>query len=463
MRRRDFIAAITASVAAACSSAAPEDAVGSSTTAPLPPPTEPTTALSPTISSTEPLAVDLVTPATVPSTGPELLDVPFGLGVASGDPDHESVVLWTKVFPVTGSVVPVSMAYDIALDDGFTKVVGSGLVEAAPSDAFTARVVVSGLGSNSRFWYRFRTHDYTSPVGRTRTMPAPGELPDRFGLAVSSCQSRAYPEFWDWHLELATDQTVDMVVWLGDFIYERSDSRSVDDYRDLYNTYRGDERLQASSAAHPWIFTWDDHEVANDYTRNVDRERRAAGYQTWWEHTPTRLPRPTLEGLTVYRSLDVGGLARLLLLDCRQYQDGDTVLGADQLAWLARASQHDRVHTMVCSPVIASSLEVEDVLPPYAFEAHPADQQQLLAILSQSPKPFIVSGDLHAAMEMEFAPGIPEWMAPPLSSVFPAEFVQYLPFLPLVSPAVTRAEPSHGYLQVELTPSSATPRFPAVP
>ncbi len=406
--------------------------------------------------------VDLVTPVVVPASGVELLAAAFGLGVASGDPDHQSVVLWTKVFPVAGSVDPVSLAYDISLDEAFTEVVGSGLVDASPDDAFTTRAIVSGLSSGRQFWYRFRTHDQTSPVGHTRTMPAPGELPGRFGLAVSSCQSRAHLEFWDWHLDLAADQTVDMVVWLGDFIYERSDTRLVDDYRELYNTYRGDERLRASSAAHPWVFTWDDHEVRNDYNRNVDPSRRAAAYQAWWEHTPTRLPRPTPEGLTVYRSLDVGGLARLLLLDCRQYLDRDTVLGADQLAWLAEAAQHDRVHTMVCSPVIASSLEVEDVLPPYAFEAHPSDQQQLLAILSNAPNPFIVSGDLHAAMEMEFAPGIPEWMAPPLSSVFPEEFARYLPFLPFVSPAVTMAQLTHGYLQVELTPTSATPRFPAL-
>ena len=461
MRRRDFIAATAALALAACSSETPEETASPSTADTLPPSTAPTSTLQPASSSTVPATVDLVTPVVAPASGVELMAPAFGLGVASGDPDHQSVVLWTKVFPTAATAGPVAMAYDISLDDAFTQVVGSGLVNASPDDAFTVREIVSGLAAGRRYWYRFRTAEHTSPVGRTRTMPAPGEMPLRFGIAVSSCQSRAKTDFWEWHLTLAADETVDMVVWLGDFIYERRDTASVEDYRQLYNTYRGDERLQASSAAHPWVFTWDDHEVMNDYDRTVDPGRRAAGYQAWWEHTPTRLPKPTSEGLTVYRSLDVGGLVRLLLLDCRQYLDRETVLGAGQLAWLARASQHDRVHTMVCSPVIASSLQVEDVLPPYAFEAHPTDQQKLLAALSSAPKPFIVSGDLHAAMEMEFAPGIPEWMAPPLSSVFPEEFVQYLPILPLVSPAVTMAQPSHGYLQVELTPTSASPRFPA--
>jgi alkaline phosphatase D len=386
---------------------------------------------------------------------PGIANDPFVFGVASGDPDTESVVLWTALDPsaVSGDV---SVACDIAEDPAFDQVVDSVVVPAVEADAHTVRNIAEGLEPDSTYWYRFRVGEHTSAVGRTRTLPSGST--DRFGVALSSCQDRAQAQRWDNHITLAADPDVDLVVWLGDFVYERTAS-SLDEYRDLYAEARRDQRLQASSAAHPWLFTWDDHEVVNNYDASVEPGRRADAYRAWWEFTPTRLPRPSSDGLQVYRFVDVGDLVRIVMLDCRQYQTDSTVLGPEQLAWFGGVIDHDAAHTLVASPVVMSSLKVGDLTPPYAFEAHPADQEAVIAGLLTAPDPVVVSGDLHAQMQLELAPGIPELMAPPLSSSFPPDWADALPFLPLVSPAVVRAEAAHGYLGVDFSPDGMTHRF----
>lgn len=400
---------------------------------------------------------------TTPSSAATLAEVddqgigtdPFVFGVASGDPDAQSVVLWTALDPsaVSGDV---GLACDIAEDPAFDQVANSLVVTAAQAESYTARYLATALEPGTTYWYRFRVGEHTSAIGRTRTLPKGST--DRFGVALSSCQDRAQAQRWDNHLILAEDSDVDLVVWLGDFIYERTAS-SLDEYRDLYAEARRDQRLQASSAAHPWMSTWDDHEVVNDYDASVDPDRRADAYRAWWEFTPTRLPRPSRDGLQVYRFVDVGDLLRIVVLDCRQYQTEATVLGQDQLAWFTNAVDHDAAHTLVASPVVVSSLNVGSLTPPYAFEAHPADQEAMIAGLLSAPRPVVVSGDLHAQLELELAPGIPELMAPPLSSSFPPDWAAVLPFLSLVSPAVVRAEAAHGYLRVDFAPDGMTHRF----
>ncbi|MFW2381266.1 MAG: alkaline phosphatase D family protein [Acidimicrobiales bacterium] len=446
MRRRDFLSGAVAAIAVGCTD--PEAA---------PAPSTPTSSTQPSSSRSVPASATTQSPATTlaEANDPGIANDPFVLGVASGDPDSQSVVLWTALDP-TAVFGDVGIACDVAEDRAFDQVVDSLVVTAAEADGYTARYIAERLEPGRTYWYRFRVGEYTSAVGRTRTLP--NGPADRFGVALSSCQDRAQAQRWDNHLTLAADPDVDLVVWLGDFIYERNAS-SLDEYRNLYTDARRDHRLQASSAAHPWMSTWDDHEVVNDYDASVDPERRAGAYRAWWEFTPTRLPRPSRDGLQVYRFVDVGDLVRIVMLDCRQYQTDSTVLGLDQMAWFANTVDHDVAHTLVASPVVVSSLNVGALTPPYAFEAHPADQEAVIASLQSAPRPVVVSGDLHAQMELELAPGIPELMAPPLSSSFPPDWADVLPFLALVSPAVSRAEAAHGYLRVDFARDGMIHRF----
>jgi alkaline phosphatase D len=327
---------------------------------------------------------------------------------------------------------------------------------ARASDNYTTRLVAGGLEPDTHYWYRFRLGEHTSPTGRTRTFPT--ESTARFRVAVSSCQDRDDPELWDNHLRLAEEPDLGLVIWLGDFIYEQGDT-TVEQYRERYAQARRDRRLQASSAAHPWACTWDDNEVANDYDASVDRSRRAAAYQAWWEFIPTRLPRPGADGLQVYRFFDVGTLLRVVLLDCRQYLTEATVLGAEQLDWLADVVDHSARQTLVASPVVMSSLGAGDLTPPYSFEAYPQEQASIIDSLKRAPSPVVVSGDLHAQMELELAPGIPELMAPPLSSAFPPEWAELLPLLQLVSESVRSASAVNGYLWLEFIPEGRSHRF----
>jgi len=304
---------------------------------------------------------------------------PFRLGVASGDPTHDAVVLWTRlsVDPTApggglGAGAAWTVAWDVAEDDGFTRVVASGVATAAAEDGHSIHADVTGLPADRWFHYRFRLGPWISPVGRTRTTPAPDARPAALVVVAASCQHYEAGTFVA-HRHLAAEGA-DLVLFLGDFIYEgrattggvrshpRDEARDLDGYRLRYAWYRADPDLQAASAAAPWAVVWDDHEVLNNYAgdRRSGGEpsaefstRRAAAYRAWWENQPVRLPRPDGDGLRIERELSWGRLARLVLLDgrsrrspqacgggvgdaCAELDDpGRTMLGAEQEAWVS--------------------------------------------------------------------------------------------------------------------------------
>ncbi|MDH5238201.1 MAG: alkaline phosphatase D family protein, partial [Acidimicrobiia bacterium] len=200
------------------------------------------------------------------------------------------------------------------------------------------------------YWYRFLIGEWISPVGRTRTAPATDSQPGEVRIAVASCQ--AYMSgYYGAHRHLAAEE-LDAVVFVGDYIYER-EARSfeprailidgerapvpftLEQYRHLYSVYKLDPDLQAAHAAHPWIITWDDHEVEDNYadlqpggigvtlgesTPENFPPRRAAAYQAWWENLPIRGPAPIDGDLRIYRHLECGGLVRFAVVDDRQYR-----------------------------------------------------------------------------------------------------------------------------------------------
>jgi alkaline phosphatase D len=241
---------------------------------------------------------------------------PFALGVASGDPLPDGVVLWTRLAPdplVPGGGMkpePYGVRFELALDEGFRRIVRRGAVEAIPDEAHSVRAEVDGLRPAHEYFYRFKFGREVSPVGRTRTAPEHGATVNSLRFAFVSCQN--FPAgYFTAYADVASDDAIDAVVHLGDYIYEgpASDVRphaplreifSLDDYRIRHGQYKTDLDLQAAHAAHPWLVTWDDHEVDNNYAGDESDPdsppeefiaRRAAAYRAYWEHMPLRRER----------------------------------------------------------------------------------------------------------------------------------------------------------------------------
>jgi alkaline phosphatase D len=284
----------------------------------------------------------------------ELPGDPFTLGVASGDPDAESVVLWTRLAPdpIAGGGMPgddnVPVAWEVATDDSFSDIVASGTASALAALAHSVHVIADGLDADETYHYRFSVGGFTSPTGRTRTFPAAGGDVDELRFAFSSCQHFVSGRYAA-HRHIAGLE-LDAVVWLGDYIYEGpgdgdpligaadrvdrdhvgGETVTLDDYRNRYALYKTDRHLQASHASAPWLVTWDDHEVDNDYAGAISEgndpeeaflERRANAYQAWYEHQPVRIDAPDGPDLRIHRQVDFGDLASFWILDTRQYRD----------------------------------------------------------------------------------------------------------------------------------------------
>ena len=170
---------------------------------------------------------------------------------------------------------PIEVKWEIAKDRQFTQIIQSGLSLAVPALAYSVHAEVNPLPANQWFFYRFQVGGQMSAVGRTRTLPAPGQVVEQLKLAYASCQHYEHGYFTAYQFMRTED--VDLLMFLGDYIYEYGPGRkgvrthdsgpliSLDDYRKRYVLYKKDQNLQAMHATCPWLMTWDDHEVQNDY------------------------------------------------------------------------------------------------------------------------------------------------------------------------------------------------------
>ena len=299
-------------------------------------------------------------------------DDPFSLGVASGDPLPDAVVIWTRLAPrplepfggMDRKKFPVT--WIVAEDEGFRRPVARGTALAYPEHAHAVHVDVIGLRPAREYFYRFAAGPHLSPVGRTKTAPAPLSHVSAFAFAFASCQN--YPSgFYTAYRHMA-EEDLDVVVHLGDYIYEGGGQGSLgrghlpareicslDDYRIRTAQHKTDPDLQRVHARHPWIVTWDDHEVDNNYADEVpggnDQTsdeflvRRANAYRAYWEHMPLRRTlMPTGPDMPLYRRLTFGDLVEFNVLDTRQYRsDQDlsrrsdpsrSITGDEQERWL---------------------------------------------------------------------------------------------------------------------------------
>ncbi|EXS26798.1 alkaline phosphatase D family protein [Acinetobacter sp. 742879] len=283
-------------------------------------------------------------------------------GVASGDPLQDRVILWTRLTPLVLNA-RLRVTWEIATDDQFKQNLKTGTVETTKTDDFTVKVDATGLQAGTTYFYRFRFGSKVSPVGQTKTLPV---TTNKVSFAVCSCSN--YPAGYFYVYREMAKQNVDVVIHLGDYIYEYgadgyatedaaklgrtlpSDNNKeiikLDDYRKRYALYRQDKDLQAVHQRHPFIVIWDDHELANDTWREGAEnhqsnegpflERRLAALQAYFEWMPIR-PVSNTDHLNIYRQFDFGSLVQLTMLDTRiiardkqlEYKDYITSSGLD--------------------------------------------------------------------------------------------------------------------------------------
>ncbi|MDR3619506.1 MAG: alkaline phosphatase D family protein [Paludisphaera borealis] len=374
---------------------------------------------------------------------------PFVLGVASGDPDAAGFVAWTRLAPSPlepGGGMPaekVEVRWEVARDEAMKDVVKSGAAVATPQLGHSVHVEVGGLEANRWYWYRFRAGDAVSPVGRARTTPAPTSDPDSLRFAFASCQHYEQGYFTAYEHMLKDD--LDLVVHLGDYIYEGSgrdklvrkhagpEIETLEDYRIRHAQYRTDPHLRAMHAKCPWLVTWDDHEVDNNYAdatseqKGVDPadflERRANAYQAYYEMMPLRrrsLPRgPHMD---LYRTIRFGRLAGFQVLDTRQHRtdqpNGDhrsplndaalnrknTLLGDRQAGWLkARLLESPATWNVLAQQVMMGMVgfRSKEGEPTYSMDQWPgyADERMRLVKFLQDRRvlnPVVLTGDIHS-------------------------------------------------------------------
>jgi alkaline phosphatase D len=375
----------------------------------------------------------------------------FSLGVASGEPTADGVVLWTRLAPdpLRGGGMgpaPVPVRWEVGTDESMRTVVRRGTVMARPERAHAVHVEVPGLAPRRWYWYRFDAGGEVSVTGRTRTAPAPGEPIGQFRFAVASCQNYQHGYFTAYR-HMAAEE-IDLVVHLGDYIYEGrarkgfprshggAEAETLAGYRARYALYKMDPDLQAAHAAFPWCVVSDDHEVNNDYAN--DREvrdrvspadflrRRAAAYRAYYEHMPFRpaqLPRGA--DMRLYRSLELGGLVDLNLLDTRQYRtdqpctdDGEkwyrrctdaertaaTMLGRQQEAWLEGRLAAGRARWSVLAQQVPIMERMRKVQGEARYnmdkwDGYKAARDRLFAAVGRHHVPGFIalSGDVHSA------------------------------------------------------------------
>jgi alkaline phosphatase D len=433
------------------------------------------------------LLASVLAPALARASGsmPKFSAYPFSLGVASGYPAADGVALWTRLAPEPlkgGGMAPdpVEVRWEVAEDAGFKRIVRRGAAMAVPENAHAVHVEVEGLSPGREYWYRFMAGNEVSPEARTRTAPAAGKGDDKLRVAFASCQQ--YEQgYYVAHRHLAAEN-VDLVAFVGDYIYESSwgqnhvrkhpdpEPRTLADYRNRYALYKTDADLQKSHAAAPWIVTWDDHEVDNDYANDRSEDldpdflaRRAAAYKAFYEHMPMRRSVLVANGMRIYGHLDWGSLARFHVLDDRQYRshqvcprenrggsnivgaectarvesDG-TLLGAEQERWLDASLGGSRAlwNLVVQQTLFVPAGRTTDRGVHHwtdGWDGYPRARERLLrSLVERRPSnPVLLGGDVHFAMtaNVHAAPDKPEspvvateFLATSISSQGPSAF-----------------------------------------
>ena len=447
-------------------------------------------------------------------SGPRFATNPFTLGVASGEPSSDDVVLWTRLAPdpLGDGGMParsVDVDWEIALDESMRRTVRRGTARAFVELGHAVHVEPGGLEPATEYWYRFTAGNARSPVGRTRTAPAPDASPERVRLGVCGCSHYAHGHFTAYrHM---AEERFDAIFHTGDYIYEYgagatrtvperhhfgAETFTLEDYRRRYAQYRLDPDLQAAHASAPFVVTWDDHEVDNNWAGThaetgtppeIFALRRAAAFQAYYEAMPlARRSFPGADGLRLYRQIRFGNLLALNALDTRQYRsrqiyhdraapDGlpfddprRSLLGARQEAWLdERLAGSDVRWNAIAQQVPFFGRGGTPSTSSYAMDrwpGYPAAHERLReSLAARTPgNAVLLSGDIHS----HWAVNLPRVPAEPEGRSLAVEFVttsistggdggdvaRYWPFIRDRYPNVVHHGNRRGYLACTITP-----------
>lgn len=401
------------------------------------------------------------------------VEYPFTMGVASGDPLPTGVILWTRLAPkpTDGGGMPmanIEVGWEIARERTFANIVQRGTSVARPELGHSVHVEVDGLEPARDYFYRFRCGREVSDTGRTRTAPAAGAAVDRLRFAVCGCGHYEVGYFTAYR-RIAEEQ-FDFVFHTGDYIYEgRADGGqnttrvrqhagqeiyTLVDYRNRYGQYKSDPDLRAAHASAPFVMTWDDHEVSNDYAGDRDEDgtppeifllRRAAAYQAYYESMPLRAAHiPRGPDMRIYRRIAFGTLMDLSVLDTRQYRSDQvcgggavtecpaaadphrTIVGAEQEQWLFRNLATARsTWTVIGQQVPTFARDVGNKTTPGhlsmdKWDGYQESRTRLYTQLSEArtPNPIVLSGDVH----LHYGANLTRDFTRPESEIVGAEF-----------------------------------------
>lgn len=452
---------------------------------------------------------------------------PFSLGVASGYPRPDGFVLWTRLAPDPleggGMLLKlVRVSWEVASDEKLTRVVQRGTAIASPDYAHAVHVELQGLEPDRPYWYRFRTGDSSSCVGRTRTAPAPGSAVDRIRFAFASCQQ--YEQGFFTAYRHMVSEELDVVIHLGDYIYESSwgidhvrkhgapEPITLEDYRARFALYRSDPDLQAAHAAFPWIVTWDDHEVDNDYANERSQDldppewflaRRAAAYRAYYEHMP--LPRsahPFGPHMRLHTRVAFGSLLDFYVLDDRQYRShhvcpnpgkggaaiveecpqrldpSRTLLGSVQEEWLfgSLGQARARWNVLAQQTRMAQRPLPRDSRRAFwtdGWDGYPIARRRLLEHIhaSRTPNPLVIGGDIHSFWVSDLKPDFDDPGSPTVATeIVGTSITSQPPGRDEEVDAVKSKNPHirfgnysrRGYVTIEMTPSRARVRLRAM-
>lgn len=462
---------------------------------------------------------------------------PFQLGVASGAPAADGFVIWTRLAPeplsqdpaTPGGMepAPVEVAYEIGTDESMRNIVQRGMGRAEPQWGHSVHVEVAGLEPGRPYWYRFSAGEAQSRIGRAMTAPAGGSALQslRFGFVSCSNYENGYFAAYR-HL---ADETPDLTIYLGDYIYEYvekkhptvrthsdgAEATTLYGYRNRYAQYRQDKDLQRLHAVAPTLATWDDHEVQNDYadawSQTFDDpaeflKRRAAAYQAFYEHMPLRASaKPNGPDMLIYGAYDFGDLARISLLDGRQYRsrefcyakpdrgrghamtdkacperlDGDrSMIGLAQEAWLFKnlATTKSRWN-FIAQDVMMAQLRQRDDKGESVFwsddwNGYPASRARILQHIrkAKTSNPVVLSGDIHSFWVNDLKPDFDKKGSPVVASEIvgtsisarPGPYDTFAKALP-ENPHIRYFESRmRGYVSLEVTPKHLTAKLQAI-
>ena len=374
-------------------------------------------------------------------------------GVASGDPLHDRVILWTRVTPKrTNDSVPVK--WSIARDPRMKREVCGGRVWTDASRDFTVKVDVDDLEPNRTYYYQFEVQGARSPIGRTKTLPLFHARSLRFAFA--SCSNYPYGYFQVYR-RIAERADLDFVLHLGDYIYEYGNGQygdgasigrlvtpdheilSLTDYRQRHATYKTDTDLQEAHRQHPFITVWDDHESANDSWHDGAENhnpllgegeweaRKRAAIKAYFEWMPIRefAWKPKSQ---IYRHFRYGNLAEIDMLDTRLFgrdkqaagpTDTATIndpnrqlLGLEQENWLFNRlyqSQSQGVHWRVLGQQVMmaqlSASRGASVLNVDQWDGYAPARERLFRHIADTnvENVVVLTGDIHSSWGSDLA------------------------------------------------------------